>query len=120
MDHSEAMARNVRHHFQASWHGNRDKSLQSNHSSCLILFIGNSWHYRSMLALLSHGLQKKNPQCTPSHPIRTCNLLLGRIVAERRLHLLFMPGDVHAETKLLPQNLLQGAAIPKVDPFAHS
>lgn len=34
--------------------------------------------------------------------------------------MLFVPGDVHAETKLLPQNLLQRATVPKVNPFAHS
>jgi hypothetical protein len=48
------------------------------------------------------------------------SVLLSRIIAKRGLHLLLMPADVHAETELFPQDLLQRATIPKVDPVALS
>ena len=69
-----------------------------------------------MIALPSYGLQKSSHSFS-SYP---CIDLLGRIVSERGLHLLLMPGDVHAESKLLPQDLLQRATISEVDPFSHT
>ena len=46
--------------------------------------------------------------------------LLSRILAQSGLHLLLMTTDIHTETKLFPQDLLQRASIPNVDPFALS
>jgi hypothetical protein len=95
------------------------QSLQSDYSPCLSLSIGNSHRYCSIIALLSYGLHKPLKSfLNPS--IHACSILLGRIVAKRGLHLLFMPGDVHAETKLFPQDLLQRATIPEVNPLSDS
>jgi hypothetical protein len=96
------------------------QSLQSDHSPCRSLSVGNSYRYWSVIALLSYGLHKTLNESFLNPSIHACNILLGRIVAKRGLHLLFMPGDVHAETKLLPQDLLQRATIPEVNPFSHS
>ena len=46
--------------------------------------------------------------------------LFSRILAQSGLHLLFVATDVYAESKLLPQNLLQRTAVSDVDPLALS
>jgi hypothetical protein len=46
--------------------------------------------------------------------------LFSRILAQSGLHLLFMTADVHAESKLLPQDLLQRTTVSDVDPLAFS
>ena len=46
--------------------------------------------------------------------------LLSRILAQSGFHLLLVPADVHAESKLLPQDFLQRASVSDVDPLALS
>lgn len=44
--------------------------------------------------------------------------LLSRVLAERSLHALLVSAGIHTEAKLLPENLLQRAAISDIDPVA--
>lgn len=46
--------------------------------------------------------------------------LLSRILAQSGFHLLLVTTDVYAESKLLPQDLLQRASVSDVDPLALS
>ena len=46
--------------------------------------------------------------------------LLSRVLAQSGFHLLLVSADVHAESKLLPQDFLQRASVSDVNPLALS